>query len=97
MLRLGLHAARVPAQWINIWEDAAAAADVRDITGGYETVPTVVIGDMAMVNPSVRQVIDATRAGRTGIPPAARARRALLLAGAARLVTRRLARREQPS
>jgi glutaredoxin len=44
MLRLGLRSARVPAEWVNIWEDRAAAARVRAITGGDETVPTVVVG-----------------------------------------------------
>ena len=38
-LRLGLHLARLPAEEINIWEDRAGAAEVRDVTGGYETVP----------------------------------------------------------
>jgi len=37
-LRLGLRSARVPATWVNIWEDRAAAARVRAITGGDETV-----------------------------------------------------------
>jgi mycoredoxin len=39
MLRLGLRRARVRAEWINIWDDPAAAAEVRDITGGDETSP----------------------------------------------------------
>ena len=34
----------VPATWVNIWEDRAAAARVRAITGGDETVPTVEVG-----------------------------------------------------
>src|SRR6266568_4999516 len=61
MLRLGLRRSRLPVEEINIWEDRAAAAAVRAITGGDETVPTVVVGTKAMVNPSARQVIVAVR------------------------------------
>jgi hypothetical protein len=66
MLRLGLRSARVPAEWVNIWDDQAAAARVRAITGGDETVPTVLVGATAMVNPSARQVIAAARADQPG-------------------------------
>ncbi len=38
----------------NIWEDPDAAATVRAITGGDETVPTVTVGDRHLVNPSPR-------------------------------------------
>ena len=44
---------------INIWENPEAAARVRSVAGGNETVPTVFVGDRAMVNPSVRQVLEA--------------------------------------
>jgi len=71
MLRLGLRGARVPAEWVNIWEDAAAAARVRAITGGDEIVPTVVVGTSAMVNPSAGQVVAAIREAHPGaLPPA---------------------------
>lgn len=43
----------------NIWEDAEAAAAVRSVARGNETVPTVVIGDTALVNPSAGQVVAA--------------------------------------
>jgi hypothetical protein len=82
MLRLGLRSAGVPAEWVNIWEDQAAAAAVRDITGGDETVPTVVVGTKAMVNPSALQVIAAMRDGRRGVIPAAGAQLASWLARA---------------
>jgi mycoredoxin len=95
MLRLGLHRARLPVEEINIWDDPAAAAQVRDITGGYETVPTVVVGTQAMVNPSARQVVAAVRAGHPGILPPGRTRPASWLARAAGLLTRRRPRREQ--
>ena len=40
------------ARWVNIWEDADGAAYVRSVAGGDETVPTVVLGGEAVVNPS---------------------------------------------
>lgn len=43
----------------NIWDDPDAAATVRAIAGGNETVPTVVVGDVAMVNPRASQVVEA--------------------------------------
>lgn len=48
-VRLGGTADR--ARWINIWDDAEAAAAVRAAAGGNETVPTVVLGGEAFVNP----------------------------------------------
>jgi glutaredoxin len=38
----------------NIWEESDAAAVVRRHADGNETVPTVVIGGVGMVNPSAR-------------------------------------------
>jgi glutaredoxin len=55
--RIGLTARK-----INIWDDARAAARVRSVAGGNETVPTVVIGDRAMVNPKATEVVEAARA-----------------------------------
>lgn len=52
--RLGL-----PTHRVNIWADPDAAARVRSITGGNETVPTVTIGTAAMVNPRIRPVLEA--------------------------------------
>ncbi len=40
----------------NIWENPEAAAVVRAAADGNETVPTVVVGNTALVNPSVKQV-----------------------------------------
>ena len=45
----------------NIWELPEAAAAVRAVARGNETVPTVVIGPVAMVNPSPDEVVDAMR------------------------------------
>ena len=41
----------------NIWEDAEAAAVVRRHANGNETVPTVVIGETGLVNPSARELL----------------------------------------
>ena len=43
----------------NIWDDPEAAEFVRSVADGNETVPTVVVGDQVMVNPSAKQVIAA--------------------------------------
>lgn len=44
-------------QRVNIWDDPTAAATVRSIANGNETVPTVVVGGVkGMVNPSVKDV-----------------------------------------
>jgi hypothetical protein len=37
----------------NIWEDPEAAAIVRSIADGDETVPTLIIGPVGLVNPTV--------------------------------------------
>ena len=47
---LGRRARR--AYWVDIWADPAGAAAVRAVTGGDETVPTVVVGGAGHVNPS---------------------------------------------
>lgn len=39
------------AYWVNIWGDPDGAAAVRAVTGGSETVPTVVVADESFVNP----------------------------------------------
>ncbi|MBS3940210.1 MAG: NrdH-redoxin [Actinobacteria bacterium] len=44
---------------VDIWEDEDAAAFVRSVADGNETVPTVRIGDLALVNPSTRDVLRA--------------------------------------
>ena len=61
-LRRGLRRAGVAPLEHDIWSSPDAAARVREATGGDETVPTVFVGDRALVNPSVRQVVDAIRA-----------------------------------
>lgn len=54
-----LDRAGIPYAASNIWEDAAAAATVRGVAGGNETVPTVQVGDLFLVNPTVNQVLAA--------------------------------------
>lgn len=55
----GLDRRGVPHVRRNIWQDEAAAAEVRAATGGSETVPTVKVGTQMLVNPSVSQVVGA--------------------------------------
>jgi glutaredoxin-like protein len=59
---------------INIWTDPEAAALVRSVANGNETVPTVLVGDgregttdTAMVNPSAAEVLDTVRARAPGL------------------------------
>ncbi|MFI6346040.1 glutaredoxin domain-containing protein [Streptomyces sp. NPDC050560] len=47
--RLGRGAGR--AHWVDIWRDAAGAAEVGAANGGNETVPTVVVAGRPHVNP----------------------------------------------
>ncbi len=61
-LRRGLRRAGLATTEVNIWEDPDAAAVVRTMAGGNETVPTVVIAGTGYVNPGVRNVLDAVRA-----------------------------------
>lgn len=51
----------VPIEKHNIWEDPEAAAVVRSIANGNETVPTVVVGEARMVNPSADAVLAAVQ------------------------------------
>ncbi|MFF4434997.1 glutaredoxin domain-containing protein [Streptomyces sp. NPDC001513] len=61
-LRTQLRLARIPYRKVNIWRDPEAAAFVRSVADGNETVPTVVVGaHPAMVNPSVRRIREALR------------------------------------
>lgn len=41
---------------IDIWDDPDAAAAVRAAANGNETVPTVGIGDVMLVNPGLREI-----------------------------------------
>lgn len=48
----------------NIWDDPGAASRVRAVARGHETVPTIIIGDRALVNPSAREVCALLEASR---------------------------------
>jgi glutaredoxin-like protein len=54
--RLGRSGRR--ATWVNIWQDEAAAAYVRSVNDGNETVPTVVIDGEPMTNPDPSLVLE---------------------------------------
>ncbi|MEV0495454.1 glutaredoxin domain-containing protein [Streptomyces atratus] len=60
-LRLRLRFTRLRYTEVNIWRDPEAAAFIRSVADGNETVPTVPVAGHAMVNPSERQVRDAVR------------------------------------
>ncbi len=47
----------VPHRRIDIWSDQKAAARVRAVADGNETVPTVTIGSSALVNPDIHAVL----------------------------------------
>ncbi|MHB1431041.1 MAG: glutaredoxin family protein [Streptosporangiaceae bacterium] len=68
-LRQDLRVAGVPAREINIWADEDAAATVRELANGNETVPTVVIGSRGLVNPSAAAVVAEVRKLSPGFAP----------------------------
>ncbi len=55
-LRRGLDRLGIEHTDINIWDDPEDAAVVRQHANGNETVPTVVVGDTGLVNPSAAQL-----------------------------------------
>lgn len=61
MLRWRLGRTDLPVEWRNIWQDERAAAYVRSVADGNETVPVVSVAGQTLVNPSVRQVLDLVR------------------------------------
>lgn len=52
--RLGRDARRL--HWVDIWADPDGAASVREVTGGDETVPTVIAAERSFINPDVALV-----------------------------------------
>lgn len=56
MLRRGLDHAGIETVDHDIWQNPDDAAIVRHYANGNETVPTVVVGDVGLVNPSVKQL-----------------------------------------
>ncbi|MDQ6657404.1 MAG: glutathione S-transferase N-terminal domain-containing protein [Actinomycetota bacterium] len=61
-LRWTLRMHGLDAEWINIHHSEEAAAYVRSVADGNETVPTVVINGRGVVNPSPAEVVAAIRA-----------------------------------
>ncbi len=49
---------------VDIWDVPEAAAFVRSVANGNETVPTVVIAGVAHVNPSPQLIIDTVRGSK---------------------------------
>lgn len=68
-LRRGLRRAGVETTEHDIWASPEAAARVRAATGGDETVPTVFVGEVSLVNPSVAQVLAALTAADPAYTP----------------------------
>jgi mycoredoxin len=60
-LRRQLDAANIGYREVDIWSDPDGAAFVRSVANGNETVPTVAIGTVALVNPPVDAIIDVAR------------------------------------
>ncbi|ETA66285.1 glutaredoxin domain-containing protein [Haloechinothrix halophila] len=69
MLRAKLLRVDLPVREINIWEAPDAADRVRSVAGGNETVPTVFIGEHALVNPSLKELLSAVRTHAPEIAP----------------------------
>lgn len=53
----GLERDEVAFERVDIWEDEEGAAFVRSVADGNETVPTVRVVDVALVNPSRAEVL----------------------------------------
>lgn len=58
VLRARLGALGDRASWVNIWQDEEAAAYVRSVNDGDETVPTVVMDGEPLTNPDPRLVVE---------------------------------------
>jgi glutaredoxin len=54
----------------DIWADPHAAAVVRSFAGGNETVPTVVVGTVGLVNPSAEELVAELEAHAPHLLPA---------------------------
>lgn len=52
-----LRRTEIPVRLHDIWKDDAAAATVRRVARGNETVPTVIVGERALVNPSMGALV----------------------------------------
>ncbi len=68
-LRRQLDGAAVPHRLVDIWSDPEGAAVVRAVARGHETVPTVVIGSVGLVNPSIHEVLAVAATEAPGAVP----------------------------
>ncbi|HEX2576735.1 MAG TPA: glutaredoxin domain-containing protein [Aquihabitans sp.] len=68
-LRRQLDGAGVPHRLVDIWADRAAAEVVRSFARGNETVPTVVVGPVGLVNPGLHEVLAAAADHAPGAVP----------------------------
>jgi mycoredoxin len=66
-LRRGLQRAGASVVEVNIWEKPSGAAAVRAVTGGDETVPTLVVGYEPLVNPSIGRALESIRSYAPGL------------------------------
>jgi mycoredoxin len=64
-LRRALRRRRLQFTEVNIWSDPDAAAAVRAVADGNETVPTLLVAGQWLVNPSADQVERLARPGST--------------------------------
>ena len=62
MLSRDLDRAGLAYETRNIWDDPDAAAFVRSVARGNETVPTVTVGDTALVNPPIEAIVQLLQA-----------------------------------
>lgn len=53
----GLERRGLAIERVNIWDDPEAAAFVRGVANGNETVPTVRVGPVALINPTAQDVL----------------------------------------
>ena len=58
-LKRGLDDAGVSYREVDIHTDPALGARIEQITGGYRIVPTVDVGGRLLVNPLVKEVVEA--------------------------------------
>jgi glutaredoxin-like protein len=68
MLHRDLERSGLSYRMRNIWEDPEAAAFVRSVARGNETVPTVSVGDTSLVNPridAIEALVDEAQNGQT--------------------------------
>jgi len=60
-LKGALDARGIAYDTIDIWADRSKAEIVKAATGGDEVVPTVQVGEVFLVNPSIDEVLTAAR------------------------------------